>query len=117
MSCLRPFVHSGEFASSRFAFPADSYLDGVWAMKSVLLSVGICTFTILGLLACGANRGHNFSSSSYETVNNPTVGVTQNNAFYVRLYDQGFYPFYMNQSTAFGTECSIASGLSSQDIV
>jgi hypothetical protein len=71
------------------------------------------TFT---LVSCGGNA-RNFTSASSNGPSNPAVGTATSDAFYVRVYDQGLFPYYTNQAGAWGTDCSIANGLTSQDII
>lgn len=84
-------------------------------MKTRLAIIG---FTVL-LVNCGGARGPDLSGlgSSSGSVSNPPVGVTTEDAFYVRIFDQGYFPYYLNKAAAaWGTDCSVGSTLSSQSI-
>ncbi len=68
------------------------------------------------LAACGGTA-RNFSSSASSGPSNPAIGVATSDSFYVRVYDQGLYPYYTNQAGAWGTDCSIPNGSTEQDII
>jgi hypothetical protein len=76
-------------------------------MKTVLMA--LLSTLLLALTACGAkdtsSEGGSGSSSSKNK--NPEVGKTSEDAFYVRLYDEGKFPFYMSQKSDFTKECKI----------
>lgn len=63
---------------------------------------------------CGDELPSSDTDSSSSTVDNPEVGVVQETAFYVRLYDDGKLPYYMSKLGDFSTNCSIAAGQTGQ---
>ena len=66
--------------------------------------------------SCGSDNAKTPIENSNSSTLNPTKGVTQEESFYVRLYDDGKYPYYMNQKNNYDKKCEITSGAASQNI-
>lgn len=66
--------------------------------------------------SCGSDSAKTPIETSNSSTLNPTKGVTQEESFYVRLYDDGKYPYYMNQKNNYDKKCEITLGASSQNI-
>lgn len=73
--------------------------------------VGVLIFTSI---SCG-NSVRNRFEDSFASINNPTVGAVTSSAFYVRVFDQNKFPFFMHRAGSFGTSCEIDASISSQD--
>tara|TARA_B110001454_G_scaffold218991_1_gene249082 strand:+ start:128854 stop:130035 length:1182 start_codon:yes stop_codon:yes gene_type:complete len=73
--------------------------------------------TITLIAGCGKEaEDDTSSSSSTSSGNNPTLGVVQDDAFYVRVFDEEKFPYYMSKLGDFNTKCAIASGSSAQNL-
>ena len=77
----------------------------------------ICAISLL-LMSCGGAVGPDLSGlTPGSSTSNPVVGVTTNASFYVHVFDQGYFPFYLNKAgAAWGTDCAIDNSLSNQSI-
>ncbi|MBN8538531.1 MAG: hypothetical protein J0M15_15885 [Deltaproteobacteria bacterium] len=66
--------------------------------------------------SCGSDSAKTPIETSNSSTLNPTKGVTQEESFYVRLYDDGKYPYYMSQKNNYDKKCEITLGASSQNV-
>lgn len=71
---------------------------------------------VIFIASCGKEPVAEEASDSASTIENPELGVIQEDTFYVRLFDEGKFPFYMSKMGDFKTKCSIASGTSAQSL-
>lgn len=66
------------------------------------------------LVNCGGEPP--LTTSNSPSVSNPTVGVTQEAAAYVRVYDTGTFPYYTHTTGSFSQACEIATTAASQNL-
>ena len=81
--------------------------------KSIVLSV-LGAWISAG---CGQPSSSLSTANTYAARNNPTVGQVTQASFYVRVYDEGKFTYYLqDRASSFGTECSIAYGSSNKTL-
>jgi hypothetical protein len=84
-------------------------MNQILKFKFVLLLI-----FVFHLFSCSSGKSANKTDGNSFDFSNPTVGVIQEDSFYVRLYEDGKYPYYMSKKGDFSNKCSIASGAASQ---
>lgn len=87
--------------------------NGRQICKQIIAIVMTITFVI----GCGKEPLEDTSSDSSSLPSaNPELGVVQEDSFYVRLYDEGKFPYYMSKLGDFNTKCAINKGVSAQSL-
>lgn len=81
----------------------------IWNQYTRLIVIAAIVAFFTG---CGEEAPESSSTSS--SLGNPTVGVVQEDSFYVRLYDEAKFSYYMSKMGDFKTPCSIANGKTGQ---
>ncbi|MCK6596914.1 MAG: hypothetical protein L6Q37_01005 [Bdellovibrionaceae bacterium] len=76
----------------------------------------IVIFLVLILTSCSADKKTTTIDNASSSLGNPAEGVTQEESFYVRIFDEGKYPYYMSIKNDFSSSCEIKNGADPKNI-
>ena len=77
-------------------------------MKNILKLTGVLFLAFS--LSCSDGKKSGDGDNSSALPENPTVDVVQEEAMYMRLYDEGKFPYYSSILGSFASKCEIATG-------